>query len=123
MKHRDRVTQIIEGDYACNRVWSAWGYGTMTADDFVDLADTERVDEIITYGDERVRDALFAIRGIANDMAWIDPNNDGNITQYMGNAITIYEEWSRGENYERVDVNKFGLKTINKLNKERDKST
>lgn len=39
---RDIIAQAIGGDtYDCTRVWSAWGVGTMSEDDFVSLVDQE----------------------------------------------------------------------------------
>lgn len=54
---RERIVNLVADDFACTRVWSAWDYGTMTRDDFEQLSETERVDEILqlitTYGDQR----------------------------------------------------------------------
>src|SRR5690606_40716550 len=44
---RQKVTEMLTGDYGCTRVWEAWQDGTMTEDDFVPLEETERVDEIV----------------------------------------------------------------------------
>ena len=39
---RDIIAQAIGGDaYDCTRVWSAWGVGTMSDDDFIPIADQE----------------------------------------------------------------------------------
>lgn len=39
---RDIIAQAIGGDaYDCTRVWSAWGVGTMSDDDFVPIVDQE----------------------------------------------------------------------------------
>lgn len=39
---RDLIAEVIGGDtYDCTRVWSAWGVGTMSEDDFVPLAERE----------------------------------------------------------------------------------
>lgn len=39
---RDIIAQAIGGDtYDCVRVWSAWGVGTMSEDDFVPVVDQE----------------------------------------------------------------------------------
>jgi len=47
---RDKLLSIIhshiDGDFTCLRVWSAWGYGTMTEDDFESLGETERAEEL-----------------------------------------------------------------------------
>lgn len=56
---------------------------------------------------------LSDIRSIANELAW--KNNTETITEWMGDAVTIYEEYLKGENYERIDVNNLGLKSISGL--------
>lgn len=39
---RDLIAEVIGGDtYDCTRVWSAWGVGTMSEDDFVPLVESE----------------------------------------------------------------------------------
>jgi hypothetical protein len=39
---RDIIAKAIGGDtYDCVRVWSAWGVGTMSEDDFVPVVDQE----------------------------------------------------------------------------------
>src|SRR5690606_1612352 len=39
---RDLIAEIIGGDtYDCTRVWSAWGVGTMSEDDFVPFTDQD----------------------------------------------------------------------------------
>ena len=39
---RDIIAQAIGGDaYDCTRVWSAWGVGTMSDDDFIPIVDQE----------------------------------------------------------------------------------
>lgn len=39
---RDLIAQAIGGDtYDCTRVWSAWGVGTMSEDDFISFIDQE----------------------------------------------------------------------------------
>lgn len=45
---RDIIAEAIGGDtYYCTRVWSAWGVGTMSEDDFVPITlDEERLYEI-----------------------------------------------------------------------------
>ena len=30
----DKAVEILHDHYTCTRVWSAWGYGTMSQDDF-----------------------------------------------------------------------------------------
>lgn len=44
----DAVAETLGyGAYDCIRVWSAWSYGTMSADDFLSIADQpERLEEI-----------------------------------------------------------------------------
>lgn len=43
----DAITSSLSGHYWCNRVWSAWGHGTMTEDDFSPSEDTEMVPELV----------------------------------------------------------------------------
>lgn len=39
---RDLIAEVIGGDtYDCTRVWSAWGVGTMSEDDFVPVIEQE----------------------------------------------------------------------------------
>ncbi|GAA0416594.1 hypothetical protein GCM10008969_44690 [Pseudomonas veronii subsp. inensis] len=39
---RDIIAQAVGGDaYDCLRVWSAWGVGTMSDDDFIPIVDQE----------------------------------------------------------------------------------
>lgn len=39
---RDLIAEVVGGDtYDCTRVWSAWGVGTMSEDDFVPLVEQE----------------------------------------------------------------------------------
>lgn len=39
---RDLIAEVIGGDtYDCTRVWSAWGVGTMSEDDFVPVVEQE----------------------------------------------------------------------------------
>lgn len=45
---RDAIAGALGEAYDCTRVWSAWGYGTMSSDDFQLVADDdERLDEIV----------------------------------------------------------------------------
>jgi hypothetical protein len=44
----EKVSELLRGDYACNRVWEAWQVGTMTVDDFQPLEETVRTDEIVS---------------------------------------------------------------------------
>lgn len=44
---RDAISEALGDAYDCTRVWSAWGYGTMGPDDFVQVAEQdERLYEI-----------------------------------------------------------------------------
>lgn len=45
---RDAVAQALGDTYDCTRVWSAWGVGTMSEDDFYPVAESEeRLYEIV----------------------------------------------------------------------------
>ena len=37
----DKAAELTQDTLFCSRVWSAWGYGTMTADDFSDTAEDD----------------------------------------------------------------------------------
>jgi hypothetical protein len=47
---RDALIEIINEHASdalwCSRVWSAWSYGTMTPDDFIQLSETEFAEEL-----------------------------------------------------------------------------
>jgi hypothetical protein len=43
----DKAAELVQDTLFCSRVWSAWGYGTMTADDFSDAVDDEDFIEAI----------------------------------------------------------------------------
>lgn len=46
-KVREAVAEALGEAYDCDRVWSAWSYGTMSQDDFWPVAESdERVAEI-----------------------------------------------------------------------------
>lgn len=40
---RDALAQALGDTYVCGRVWAAWQYGTMTADDFQPAAECDEV--------------------------------------------------------------------------------
>jgi len=43
----DKAADLLRDTYICTRVWSAWGYGTMTQDDFVEsYSADDRVEEV-----------------------------------------------------------------------------
>lgn len=49
MAVRDAIAEALGDAYDCKRVWSAWGYGTMREDDFVQVAEQDdRLDEIVS---------------------------------------------------------------------------
>jgi len=41
---KNKIAEVLKGNYGCNRVWEAWQVGTMHQDDFYPL---EECDEII----------------------------------------------------------------------------
>jgi hypothetical protein len=55
---RDIIAEAIGGDtYDCTRVWSAWGIGTMSEDDFVPITlDEERLYEIADACIDKVKE-------------------------------------------------------------------
>lgn len=42
----DIVREHLTAAYVCNRVWEAWGVGTMSPEDFIEASETEMADEI-----------------------------------------------------------------------------
>lgn len=64
-------------------------------------------------------DVVGTIYSIANDLANNDPKALGSIslTPYFGNAVAIYSEYLKGDNYERIDWRALHLPTLEKLSK------
>lgn len=50
----EQLHQILHGEYACTRDWSAWGYGTMTEADFTPMGETEIVADLLAWRDAAV---------------------------------------------------------------------
>ena len=46
-KFRDAITSCLTSVYVCTRVWSAWSYGTMSQDDFIEASETEFLDDLV----------------------------------------------------------------------------
>ena len=42
----DLINDHLTSTYVCMRVWSAWGYGTMSQDDFVDARETDLASDL-----------------------------------------------------------------------------
>ena len=42
---KDKIYNILKGNYACTRAWSAWQVGTMHKDDFEPLEECEEIIE------------------------------------------------------------------------------
>jgi hypothetical protein len=59
---RDAVAESLRGNYYCGRVWSAWGFGTMSEADF---SPSEEVDECI----DQVMDAVRPFLASAADVS------------------------------------------------------
>jgi hypothetical protein len=59
---RDAVAESLRGNYYCGRVWSAWGFGTMSEADF---SPSEEVDECI----DQVMDAVRPFLAPAADVS------------------------------------------------------
>lgn len=73
---------LNETVYTCSRVWSAWGYGTMSEDDFAPAwEDDELVDDLATV-------ALDAANGV------LAPAKIR-----LARAVKALESWSRGEGW------------------------
>ena len=43
----DHVAESLGDLYHCTRVWGAWGYGTMTQDDFIEVSYDDELVSII----------------------------------------------------------------------------
>jgi len=54
---KDAIREQLSDALYCTRVWEAWGYGTMTEDDFVCLADID------DYVDDMANTVLQALMG------------------------------------------------------------
>ncbi len=46
-KLKEILQKNLADSYFCNRVWSAWSYGTMTEDDFEEVNESENIYDII----------------------------------------------------------------------------
>jgi len=58
---KTKIEQMLSDDFACTRVWEAWQVGTMTQDDFVQLSETERVDELLAlFESEKAKEVAEA---------------------------------------------------------------
>jgi hypothetical protein len=42
----DLIAKHLSGTYHCTRVWTAWGVGTMSQDDFADVGESDTPAEI-----------------------------------------------------------------------------
>lgn len=58
----EELATILDGTYACTRVWEAWfpPYETMTEEDFIPAADTDVRGDLIAWRDAAVASALAA---------------------------------------------------------------
>lgn len=79
----EELGAILTDVFACNRVWSAWSIGTMTADDFVLAAEDPDVPaDLIAWRDAAVaaeRDKLSRpSRAWHADWAEVDRDSSGN---------------------------------------------
>lgn len=59
-------------------------------------------------------DAVSKIYSIANDLANKDPNAVGSVSlaPYFANAVAIYQEFLKGDDYERIDWKSLKLPTL-----------
>lgn len=84
----------------------------------------EAMKSIVTYMGELCNRAesntISMIYSIANDLADQDPKAIGSVSlsPYLSNAVTIYSEYLKGENYERINWRELDLPTLNKLQKD-----
>ncbi len=51
----DQLHEILHGEYACTRDWSAWQYGTMTEADFTPMGETEIASDLLAWRDAAVK--------------------------------------------------------------------
>lgn len=65
-------------------------------------------------------DVIAKIYGIANDLANKDPKAIGSVSlaPYFANAVAIYQEYLKGDDYERIDWKSLSLPTLNLTIKE-----
>jgi hypothetical protein len=69
---RDAIAETLGDAYDCTRVWSAWGVGTMSQDDFVPVADdNDRLQELAVAALDAsgASDLLAALQMVKT---WID---------------------------------------------------
>ncbi|SDK80822.1 hypothetical protein [Arthrobacter sp. ok362] len=83
MSARDELAELLAGEipsdiYACNRVWEAWSYGTMSQDDFTpaneesDLV-AEIADAVLAAGYRKSDIIGYLVVGKSNDsLDWDD---------------------------------------------------
>lgn len=49
LEDRKELTSILDDTLICTRDWSAWDYKTMPDEDFVNLVDSERMDNLLSW--------------------------------------------------------------------------
>lgn len=55
----DLINDHLTSTYVCTRVWSAWGYGTMSQDDFVDARETDLAADLAEALIEREKQMMW----------------------------------------------------------------
>lgn len=68
------------------------------------------------------KSVVVTIYSIANDLATQDPKALGavSLAPYMSNAVAIYSEFLKGDNYELIDWKELNLRTLKALQAWRD---
>lgn len=98
---RDAIAETLGDAYDCTRVWSAWGVGTMSQDDFVPVADDEdRLHELTTAALEAsgCADLIEALREVERvlttsssaivDTVWVSDGSPETLLDHVLAAIS-----------------------------------
>lgn len=78
----DLIAEHLSGTYHCTRVWSAWGVGTMSEDDFEDVGESDTPTELA--------DAVLALAAPASEaVAWAHPVFVKNAAAQPGDGMLV----------------------------------
>lgn len=63
---RNQLDEVIRDEtsdtYVCGRVWSSWGYGTMSEDDFTRFDKNDRIENLVYSIEEIVENRMESLR-------------------------------------------------------------